>query len=203
MLTPNDATDLERFFGPAGAGGRSTFGPMLDRAEQLHTNSHGETVGVVRYRETRRPFDDGRGAARLVEAWPTVRPRREQGQGGVEPEDRDEDLQLAARLSRRLARLPAHLRAVLELLYGDAGCRWDRQPQGRVWVLVPGTRPGRRALERDDRARIDKGQPEATLQPAERLAILGWARPRPVWVDAALDLAEGERQRAEAAWGAG
>ena len=205
MLSLEEQGELERFFGPAGSSGRSTLGPMLERAEQHYTNSYGQTVGTLRYRTVMRPFDApgaGQAAGTLVEAWPTMRTRRELGHGGIEPEDHDEDLQLAARLSRRLAQLPPATRELLRLLYGDEGCRWEQADGfGRVWALVPGTPRGRRALERDARARADKGQPPVRVTPAERLAELARARPRPGWFEGALDEAEEVQAAAEAAWG--
>lgn len=178
---------------------------MLERAEQHYTSSYGHPIGVCRYRTVLRPFDApgaGQAAGTLIEAWPTMRTRRELGHGGIEPEDHDDDLQLAARLSRRLAQLPPATRELLRLLYGDEGCRWEHHSSwGRIWALVPLTGPARRALERDDAQREAKGRPPSRLQMAERLAELAGIHPRPVWVDAALDLAGAEKRAAEAAWG--
>lgn len=205
-LSPDDVRELELYFGPAGGGGKSTLGPQLDRAAALYCDSEGHTIDTRRIvlvnRELAARASDGAPmVAQVLSPWPYIPVHREQGGSGVEPEDHDDDLQLAARVSRRLAQVSAHARAVLATLYGDAGCRWQRERWGRVWALVPGTTPARRALARDDAARADKGQPRAVLAPAERLAALAAPRPRPLWVDTALDKAEEEQQSAEGAWG--
>ena len=211
-MLDGDAHDLASYFGPAGGFGRSTLGPQLDRAEPRYTDSAGHIIDVRRIvsvqRELAGSTPEHPRFARLISPWPYQYVRKEQSCEGVEPEDRDEQLQLAARVSRRLALLSAHHRAVLELLYGDQGCRWEQQKQrekqgqGRIWALVPSTLPARRALARDDQERAEEGRPRAALQPSERLAELARRRPRPVWLDAALDLAERERRGAEGAWGA-
>lgn len=212
-MSPQDAQDLESYFGPAGGFGRSTLGPQLDRAEQLYRDSRGDVVDVRRIltiqRELAGSTPEAPRFAEILSPWPYQYVRREAPTGaGVEPEDRDDELRLAARVSRRLSQLGPQDRGALELLYGDTGCRWERQERrdgrrwGRVWALVPGTKPARAALARDDAARIELGRPRAQLRPAERLAVLADVRPRPGWVDGALDLAEKERRAAEQAWGA-
>lgn len=205
MLSSDDVRELELYFGPAGGGGKSTLGPQLDRAQALYCDSEGHTIDTRRIvlvsRELAARASDGAPMiAQVLSPWPYIPVHREQGGSGAEPEDHDDDLQLAARVSRRLDQVDADSRWVLALLYGDAGCRWQRETWGRVWALVPHTTPGRRALARDDAARLAKGQPCASLNDAERLAALALPRPRPLWVDSALNDAERQQGTAERAW---
>lgn len=204
MIDPFDVRELEQFFGPAGGGGRSTFGPTLDRQALRYQTSDGQVVDVRRIRVVQRELsgstEENPRYAEILTPWPWMPVKREQAQGGVEPEDQDEALQLAARVSRRLRQLTPQVRAVLELLYGDEGCRWSRERWGRVWVLVPATKPAQRALARDREERTSKGQPTSGLQPAERLASMAERKPRPLWVDGALDQAEAAQRVAEVAW---
>lgn len=207
MLGSDDTRDLEAYFGPAqSAVGKSTFGAVLDRQSAHYRTSDGRIVDsariVVVQRELAGSTDEAPRFADVLSPWPYLLVHREQSTGGIEPEDLDQALQLLARVGRRLRRLDDGAQWALSLLYGDSGARWCREPQGRCWALVPYTPPARRALERDDAARATKGRPPSPLLPDERLARLASERPRPVWADAALDLAEGEQRRAEAIYAA-
>jgi len=204
-LSSDDVRELELYFGPAGGGGKSTLGPQLDRAQALYCDSEGHVIDTRRIvlvnRELAARASDGAPLiAQVLSPWPYIPVHREQGGSGAEPEDHDEDLQLAARVSRRLAQIDADSRWVLARLYGDAGCRWQRGTWGRVWALVPYTTPAHRALAKDDASRIAKGQPRASLDDAERLASLALPRPRPLWVDSALRDADRQRTTAERVW---
>jgi hypothetical protein len=205
MIDPGDASDLEAYFGPAGGGGRSTFGSTLERQALRYQTSDGRVVDARRIVTVTRELADSTEEhphfASFPTPWAYMPVRREVPAVIEEDEERlHQERQLAARISRRLRQLDPRPRAVLELLYGDQGCRWSREKWGRVWVLVPTTKAARRVLGRDDLARQEQGQPASPLQPAERLAMLAGRQPRPTWVDSALDQAEGEQERAEAAW---
>lgn len=203
MIDPFDVRELEAYFGPAGGGGRSTFGPTLDRQALRYQTSDGQVVDVRRIRVVRRELsgstEENPRYAEILTPWPWMPVRREQAQGGVEPEDQDEALQLAARVSRRLRQLTPQVRAVLELLYGDEGCRWEGEKEfGRKWALSPLFPVAKRKLRRDTEDRREKGQPESPLRPAERLAMLARKDLRAPWFDALCRLAEREQAEAEA-----
>jgi hypothetical protein len=204
VLPVHDLHNLEAYFGPSGAAcEHSPFGAMLERASVLHRDSSGHITVAPRIGRAVRELEGSTVArprlAEVVTGWAHRKVRHEQGQG-IETEDRDDALQLVARVSRRLRQLPGEVQRVLGLLYGDAGCRWQRQTHGRLWALVPEQPAARRALDRDDQDRTAKGRPAAELQPAERLAMLGAGTPRPAWVGAALDGAERQQSAADRAW---
>lgn len=198
MLDPLDADDLELFFGPAGGGGRSTFGPTLERQALRYQTSDGQVVDVRRIwvvqRELSGSTEDAPRYAEILTPWPWMPVRREAPVAVEEDEDQLErthrERQVVARVSRRMHRLSPRARAVLELLYGDQGARWAPVRWGRIWAVVPCTRPAQRALERDATERRERGRPAPSLPVAERLALMAEVRPRPEWVDLALDLAE-------------
>lgn len=198
MIDPIDASDLELFFGPAGGGGRSTFGPTLERQALRYQTSDGRVVDTRRIRTVQRELagstEEHPRLAQVLTPWPWMPVKRELAGSTEEDEEQLErqhrERQVVARVSRRLARLSPRARAVLELLYGDQGCRWARERWGRAWALVPCTVPAQRALERDTSDRSQKGRPAPSLPPAERLAMLAHVQPRPAWLDLALDLAE-------------
>lgn len=207
VLTPDAIAELELYFGPAAASGPSPMGAMLERAASLYRQSNGEVVDVRRIvpvvRELASSSPSRPVLARVMSPWPYMRPRTASSAAErIEPEDQDDALQTTARVSRRMAQLPPDTRQLLALLYGDEGCRWAREiALGRVWALVPLTPHGQRALARDDAQRAEKGRPPAVLQPSERLAELARARPRPAWVDCALDRARDLQRTVEAIWG--
>ena len=60
--------------------------------------------------------------------------------------------------------------AVIEALYGDLGARWAPTKHGRIAALYHLTEAGKRLLECDDRERVAKKQPPATLAPHLRMA---------------------------------
>jgi hypothetical protein len=198
VKNPLDAADLETFFGPAGCAGRSTFGATLDRQALRYQTSDGQVVDTRRIRVVQRELsgstEEAPRYAQILTPWPWAPVRREVASAVEEDEDQLErthrERQVVARVSRRLARLSPRARAVLELLYGDHGVRWAPVRWGRIWAVVPCTRPAQRTLERDTAERRERGRPAPSLPPAERLALLAEVRPRPEWVDLALDLAE-------------
>lgn len=214
----DDLDALEHYFGPAlAAAEHSTFGAMLEAASNAYRTSNGRVLDVRRYRTVTRELEGSTPTAprfaQVVTGWPTMVAKKVQGGGGVEPETRDQQLQLVARVGRRLAQLSPHLVDALAVLYGDRGCRWANEKHGRLWALVVQTKPAREALEADTLRRQRKAtkatargeEPDLSwqaLRPDDRLALLAAAEPRPVWVDDALDQAEQLRDAAEAAWAA-
>jgi hypothetical protein len=144
MLTHSrHPTDLAWFFSVGlSSFERSTFGPMLQRAEMF---------GSVAKRQ-RKPL--------------TARVRSGGGSGGepsYEPDERT--LIRFGDVSRRLGRVAPRLVEVLALYYGDVGESWARHPRGRWVALFPLTQAG---LALMDLAR-ESGNPE--LSEADRLRV--------------------------------
>ena len=192
MPTPASAAICSREASPLPSTVRpaAVMRSMLERASTLHRDSSGAITARARVQVVARELAGSTAAAprfaEVVTGWAFPLVKREQGQA-IEPEDRDDALQLVARVSRRMRLLTPGAQRTLALLYGDHGCRWQRQKVGRLWALVPDQAPARRALARDDQERAAKGRPAAELQPAERLAMLASVQPRPVWAGAALE----------------
>jgi hypothetical protein len=144
MLSNRDVASLTWYFGEGiSAFERSTFGPMLERAEAFHVPW-----------ELRRPAND-------VTARPTAETRHH---GGVEP-----DHKLLVRygeVSRRLQGCTPTARAVLEAMHGDLGARWARHERGRFVALFHLTASGKRLLEH---ARNRASASQLELSDQERL----------------------------------
>jgi hypothetical protein len=126
---------------------RSPLGGMLDRAEAFH-----------------QPYCS-RGAI-------SARPTAEYRNVVVHAPD-NKALEMYGAISRMLMlleRRSALCCAVLEALYGDLGARWAPTRVGRLAAVYHLTEAGRRLLEADDRERVAKKQPPATLAPHLRMA---------------------------------
>ena len=205
VLPATDARDLQHFFGPAGSPGEhSPFGAMLERQANLYRTSDQQVVPSAAVELVTRELAGSTAAsprfAQVLTGWAYRRVLPDQ-RAAYEPDgDHDGLIALGRDIERLLRLLPPAVRAVLALLYGDRGCRWQQRPEGRVWALVPEVAAGRRALERDAAARAEKGLPSVDLPPAERLAQLATSTPRPAWYDASLNQAERLTIEAERAW---
>lgn len=84
-----------------------------------------------------------------------------------------DDYQLAiyARVSRRLARLPASIHAdVLQAYYGDLGARWGRTRHGRLFAVYHLTPKGSRWAS-DSRRESEKTRNSADLTPSEIIGV--------------------------------
>jgi hypothetical protein len=129
-LSFKDAGDLGWYFGEGLTRfQRSTFGVMLERAEQFGFDSEGNQL--------RRPDDP----------WSVMSVKHAQGEPSYEVELRD--LHRFGDVSRRLLRVAERdpLAALaLELLYGDIGQCWARERGLQMACLYPLTETGKRVL---------------------------------------------------------